>query len=65
MSCTLHGFSIGDQSCDPVWFYHRQSAENYKHAHNKPDWIIDIASDNDVDPLFILDTETEIWVPEK
>jgi hypothetical protein len=63
MGAVLYGFSIGDQGHEPVWFYHQRSAENYLRVH-KLDWLIDTASENDVDPDSILDTEDTVWISE-
>jgi len=58
----LYGFSIGDRSHEPVFFYHHQSAENYARAHGL-DWIIGKISEDEVDLTDILDTEDSIWTP--
>ena len=60
MGKTLYGLSLGDQAHEPVWFYHRESAENYVRVYGL-DWRIEIASEDDVDSNEILDTEDSVW----
>lgn len=64
MTAILYGFSIADQSHSPIWFYHRESAENYI-RFNRLDWQIETAREDDINPLEIGDSEDTIWTPHK
>ncbi len=62
MDGVIYGFAIGELTQEPVWFHHRESAENYSRAHGQK-WQIKAVSADSVNPDDILDNQDSIWTP--